>query len=127
MNQRDKKKYKLLDNTYDCHMYPMGQRIRDLDNEKELTQEEVVKLLNNQQSELENQKEAIENEKKDYRELFSDYVALEEENEDLRQSIKELQRSREYWIQDNNRLTKRNNELIAKIDYLERICVCLEK
>lgn len=46
---------------------------------------------------------------------------LFEENEQLRQSIKELQRSREYWIQDNNRLTKKNNELIAKIDFLERV------
>ena len=39
----------------------------------------------------------------------------------LEDMLKELQRSREYWIQDNNRLTKRYNELIAKIDYLERV------
>lgn len=51
--------------------------------------------------------------------MEKEYVNIKEENEQLRQSIKELQRSREYWIQDNNRLTKRYNELIAKIDYLE--------
>ena len=73
MNQRDKRKYKLLDNTYDCHMYPMGQRIRDLDNEKELTQKEVVDLLNEQQATI---------------------SALNEENKQLRKTIKTLNKKR---------------------------------
>lgn len=70
------------------------------DNDVEMADGDVCILLNEQQATIQ---------------------SLKEENEQLRQRIKELQRSREYWIQDNNRLTKKNNELIAKIDFLERV------
>lgn len=100
---------------------------------------EIVDCLNEQQAEIDDLKEENEqlrqanrtlgdNLKQEEEENVNEYNALlkeneqlKEENEDFRQRIKELQRSREYWIQDNNRLTKKNNELIAKIDFLERV------
>lgn len=58
-------KYKLLCNTYDRADYPLGKRVSDVYGE-ELTQEEVVKLLNAQQGtiqQLEEENEQLRKEK----------------------------------------------------------------
>lgn len=57
--------------------------VRDGQNRKHLTLEEVVDCLNELFKENDNCKN-------DYRELFSNYVALEEENEQLKQKLENL-------------------------------------